>query len=137
MPCVCCIIFGFNINTTAFCLGRSSLHLQILKSSMPSLIENCTTPSLDVLTIKSRLSLMPFMDKILHFQASADLTLTRFRFLQNFGIFSKSVNETSISMEILQTRLFPPLADYLDSMEICLMSAVKTSGTNNINLFLL
>ena len=33
MPCTCCItFFGFNIN--AFCLGRSSLHLLILKSSM-------------------------------------------------------------------------------------------------------
>ena len=27
-------IFGFNINTTAFCLGRSSIHLLLLKSSM-------------------------------------------------------------------------------------------------------
>ena len=26
--------FGFNTNTTAFCLGRSSLHLLLLKSSM-------------------------------------------------------------------------------------------------------
>ena len=26
--------FGFNINTTAFCLGQSSLHLLLLKSSM-------------------------------------------------------------------------------------------------------
>ena len=31
--------FGFDINTTAFCLGRSSLHLLILKSSMAYLIE--------------------------------------------------------------------------------------------------
>ena len=35
MTCMCCInSFGFNINTTAFCLGLSSLHLLILKSSM-------------------------------------------------------------------------------------------------------
>ena len=34
--CHSCVayFFGFNINTTAFCLGRSSLHLLILKSSM-------------------------------------------------------------------------------------------------------
>ena len=31
--------FRFNINTTAFCLGRSSLHLLILKSSMEAHIE--------------------------------------------------------------------------------------------------
>ena len=30
---------GFYINTTAFCLGRSNLHLPILKSSMAYLIE--------------------------------------------------------------------------------------------------
>ena len=30
---------GFNINTTAFCLGRSRLHLLILKSSVVSLFE--------------------------------------------------------------------------------------------------
>ena len=30
--------FGFNINTTAFCLGRSSLHLLILKSSMTQIL---------------------------------------------------------------------------------------------------
>ena len=34
MPCMCCIIFWVNINTTAFCLGLSSLHLLLLKSSM-------------------------------------------------------------------------------------------------------
>ena len=35
MPFMCYIIFlGFNINTTAFCLGRYSLHLLLLKSSM-------------------------------------------------------------------------------------------------------
>ena len=28
--------FGFNINTTAFCFGQSSLHLLLLKSSMIS-----------------------------------------------------------------------------------------------------
>ena len=34
--CHACValIFRFNINTTAFCLGRSSLHLLLLKSSM-------------------------------------------------------------------------------------------------------
>ena len=32
---MCCIMFGrFNINTTAFCSGRSSLHLLLLKSYM-------------------------------------------------------------------------------------------------------
>ena len=34
MPSMCWIIFLFNINTTAFCLGRSSLHLILLKSFM-------------------------------------------------------------------------------------------------------
>ena len=34
IPCMCWVFFlggGVNINTTAFCLGRSSLHLQLLK----------------------------------------------------------------------------------------------------------
>ena len=33
MPCMCCIIFlGFNINTTAFCLGCYSLHILLLNA---------------------------------------------------------------------------------------------------------
>ena len=32
--------FEFNINTAAFCLGRSSLHLLLQKSSMPQLLSN-------------------------------------------------------------------------------------------------
>ena len=32
--------FGFNMNTTAFCLGRYSLHLLLLKSSMANLINH-------------------------------------------------------------------------------------------------
>ena len=43
-------LFGFNTNTTAFCLGRSSLHLLLLKSSMAGLIceENRGTGQLNV-----------------------------------------------------------------------------------------
>ena len=38
MPCMCSInVFGFNINTTAFCLDRSSLHLLLQKRSMTHL----------------------------------------------------------------------------------------------------
>ena len=33
MPCMCCIFFGLT-NTAAFCLGRYSLHLLLLMSSM-------------------------------------------------------------------------------------------------------
>ena len=39
--CHACVLhnfFRFNINTTAFCLGRSSLHLLLLKSSMAELL---------------------------------------------------------------------------------------------------
>ena len=35
----CVAFFRFNINTTAFCLGRSSLNLLLLKSSMALPIE--------------------------------------------------------------------------------------------------
>ena len=35
--------FVFNTNTTAFCLGRSSLHLLLLKSSMPIAISRLPT----------------------------------------------------------------------------------------------
>ena len=41
---MCCIIIvGFNIHTTAFCFGRSSLHLLLLKSlwPMPMAIAKC------------------------------------------------------------------------------------------------
>ena len=42
MPCRCCILFwGFNINTTAFNLGQSNLHLLLLKSSMCDLNTYC------------------------------------------------------------------------------------------------
>ena len=34
--------FRFNINTTAFCLGRSSLHLLPLKSSMKEILSSQT-----------------------------------------------------------------------------------------------
>ena len=47
MPCMWCKKIGFNINPTAFCLGRSSLHLLLLKSSMdqPSHQKNLTSYS--------------------------------------------------------------------------------------------
>ena len=35
-------VLGFNINTTAFCLGRSRLHLLLLKSSMGRAISSTT-----------------------------------------------------------------------------------------------
>ena len=39
VPCMCCIIFwGFDLNTTAFCSGRYSLRLLLLKSSMARLM---------------------------------------------------------------------------------------------------
>ena len=39
------ILGGFNINTTAFCLGRWSLHLILLKSSMPTQNWTCSLGS--------------------------------------------------------------------------------------------
>ena len=34
-PCMCCIILVFYLNTTAYCLGQYSLHIILLKCSMP------------------------------------------------------------------------------------------------------
>ena len=47
MPCVH-LFFGFNINTIAFYLGRSSLHLLLLKSSMTNPVTLSTARVLNI-----------------------------------------------------------------------------------------
>ena len=62
--------FRFNINTTAFCLGRSSLHLLLLKSSMTRLV-GTRTHSIWILT--HALSFCEFMPS---FSLSLSVILT-------------------------------------------------------------
>ena len=82
-----------------------------------------------------------FKTTLVSFQAAMDLRLTRGRFLQNFGPLhrmSSSADRMSSSADrklalIHLTKLFPPLADYLDAMELCLMTVVKISKPKKIN----
>ena len=82
-----------------------------------------------------------FKTTLFSFQAAMDLRLTRGRFLQNFGPLhrmSSSADRMSSSADrklalIHLTKLFPPLADYLDAMELCLMTVVKISKPKKIS----
>ena len=63
------------------------------------------------------------------FQACGELKLNRLKFFQSLGggPNSSDSNQNSTT-EMFQTRLIPPLADYLDSMESCLMAVANNSG---------
>lgn len=69
------------------------------------------------------------------YKAAVDLRLNRGNFLRNFGIPSPSSPSDRKSTSILQTQLFPPLADYLDSMELCLMAVVKICKPRKSEIF--
>lgn len=56
------------------------------------------------------------------FEAAKDLKLSRADFVRNFGVFDLKVSS------LLKTKLYPILADYLDSMEDCLRVLLEKSS---------
>jgi len=58
------------------------------------------------------------------FQAGRDLKITRKEFLHHFGF------PNLLKSQNLQTRLFPIVADYLESMELCLRNVDELLDKN-------
>ena len=81
---------GGNLNTTAFCLGRCSLHLLLLKSSMP------------ILTAKNRRSLMLWRGKMFFIGSVQCDQMIRLLF-QNLAI--QNTKNCLIGLEISQSRI--------------------------------
>ena len=111
---------GFNTNTTAFCLGRSSLHLLLLKSSMADPNHYWWNERTALLRLKQRILTMGGQDHCTASLIVTGLGLTEQEKRCYFDVL-KLLNPSQSNWWLVVQWSFPPCKG-----ECCLVEASKT-----------